>query len=117
VVPRQAAHHLLAGVEAQLAEFADGGAIDLRRAGGVRRAVRLLCATVRPDAVALCDGFDLDDFTLNSCIGRHDGEAYKALFAAAQRNPLNTEPRARCVRDSARRPARRWCGGGGVPCS
>ena len=68
---------------AQLAEFADGGAIDLRRAGAVRRAVRLLCARVRPDAVALCDAFDLDDFTLNSCIGRHDGEAYKARAAPA----------------------------------
>jgi hypothetical protein len=43
-----------------------------------------------PKAVALVDAFDIPDRVLNSTIGRHDGNVYEALYAAAKDSALNT---------------------------
>jgi len=43
--------------------------------------------------VALTDAFEFPDNTLNSALGKHDGNVYPALLAAAKASPLNkTDP-------------------------
>jgi acyl-CoA oxidase len=66
--------------------LADGGQAEMVREG-VRRALREL----RPDAVPLCDAWGHTDHSLNSVLGRRDGQVYDALFASAQAavNPMN----------------------------
>ena len=39
--------------------------------------------------MALVDGFGLEDYLLNSCLGRKDGNVYEALLEAAKRSPFN----------------------------
>ncbi|KAH8331377.1 hypothetical protein KR074_001744, partial [Drosophila pseudoananassae] len=46
-------------------------------------------AKLRPDAVAIVDGFDFNDQQLNSTLGAFDGNAYERIFDAALRNPMN----------------------------
>merc|ERR1712139_212821 len=48
-----------------------------------------LLAEIRPDAVALVDGFGFNDFELRSALGRYDGNVYEAIYEEAKRNPLN----------------------------
>ncbi|XP_037953027.1 probable peroxisomal acyl-coenzyme A oxidase 1 [Teleopsis dalmanni] len=47
---------------------------------------------LRPDAVAICDGFDYHDRTLSSTLGSYDGNVYERLFEAAKKSPLNQQP-------------------------
>jgi len=57
-----------------------------------------LLAALRPDAVALVDAFGIEDYLLNSALGRADGDVYRALLAAARASPLNaTQARARVI--------------------
>ncbi|BFG06510.1 probable peroxisomal acyl-coenzyme A oxidase 1 [Drosophila madeirensis] len=44
---------------------------------------------LRPDAVAIVDGFDFSDVQLNSTLGSFDGNAYERIFDAAMKNPMN----------------------------
>ncbi|XP_065369280.1 probable peroxisomal acyl-coenzyme A oxidase 1 [Calliphora vicina] len=48
--------------------------------------------TLRPDAVALVDGFDFHDRVLSSALGSYDGHVYERLFEAALKHPLNQTP-------------------------
>lgn len=49
-----------------------------------------LLAILRPDAVALTDGFGLLDSELkDSTLGCYDGNVYEAIYDAARRSPLN----------------------------
>ncbi|KAH8320962.1 hypothetical protein KR067_012466, partial [Drosophila pandora] len=47
---------------------------------------------LRPDAVAIVDGFDFSDLQLNSTLGSFDGNAYERIFDAALKNPMNQKP-------------------------
>lgn len=47
---------------------------------------------LRPDAVAITDGFDFHDKSINSALGSYDGNAYERLFEAALKHPLNKKP-------------------------
>ncbi|XP_073844176.1 acyl-coenzyme A oxidase 1-like isoform X1 [Musca autumnalis] len=47
---------------------------------------------LRPDAVALTDGFDFSDTILSSALGCYDGNVYERLFDAALKHPLNKKP-------------------------
>lgn len=49
----------------------------------------LLCAVVRADAVNLVEAWQFSDRRLDSTLGRADGHYAEALYAAAQREPLN----------------------------
>ncbi|KAH8370684.1 hypothetical protein KR093_004686, partial [Drosophila rubida] len=44
---------------------------------------------IRPDAVAIVDGFDFSDRQLNSTIGSFDGNAYERIFDATLKSPMN----------------------------
>lgn len=75
----------------------EGGAGDLlergylsgAQAAGLRQRQRELLVELRGEAVALVDAFGFEDYALNSCLGREDGDVYSALLAAAQGSPLN----------------------------
>ncbi|XP_016953614.1 probable peroxisomal acyl-coenzyme A oxidase 1 [Drosophila biarmipes] len=44
---------------------------------------------LRPNAVAIVDGFDFSDLQLNSTLGSYDGNAHERIFDAALKNPVN----------------------------
>ncbi|XP_023162206.2 probable peroxisomal acyl-coenzyme A oxidase 1 [Drosophila hydei] len=44
---------------------------------------------LRPDVVAIVDGFDFNDQQLNSTLGSFDGNAYERIFDAALKAPMN----------------------------
>lgn len=44
---------------------------------------------MRPNAVALVDAFDFSDHSLESCLGRYDGQVYQALYDYAKMAPMN----------------------------
>ncbi|KAH8389956.1 hypothetical protein KR200_004726 [Drosophila serrata] len=46
----------------------------------------------RPNAVAICDGFDFHDRVLNSVLGSYDGNVYPRLFDSAKRSTMNQKP-------------------------
>ncbi|XP_061392971.1 probable peroxisomal acyl-coenzyme A oxidase 1 [Musca vetustissima] len=47
---------------------------------------------IRPNAVAICDGFDHHDQNLCSTLGSYDGNVYERIFAEAKLSPLNKKP-------------------------
>ncbi|GJQ68204.1 hypothetical protein Trydic_g10752 [Trypoxylus dichotomus] len=49
-------------------------------------------AAIRPNAIGIVDGFDINDAILASPLGAYDGNVYERLFEEAARSPLNAEP-------------------------
>lgn len=47
---------------------------------------------MRPNAVAICDGFDFPDRNLLSTLGCFDGNVYERIFEEAKNSSLNKEP-------------------------
>jgi acyl-CoA oxidase len=64
--------HALATIEADRAWFQEHGRISSPRAKAVTRAVNALCAEVRPEAVALVDGFGIPDALIRAPIAVSD---------------------------------------------
>lgn len=56
----------------------------------VLRRINQLLDELRPDAVALTDGWGYLDSSLKSTLGRHDGNVYEAIYSEAKKSPLNT---------------------------
>ena len=54
-------------------------------AAHIREAIESELAALRRDALPLVDAFNMSDYQLHSCIGRHDGQVYDALWEHAQR--------------------------------
>ncbi|CAK9114223.1 A chain [Durusdinium trenchii] len=54
--------------------------------------IEQLLESIRPNAVALVDAFDIPDRVLNSTLGRKDGNVYEALYDAARNSSLNKKP-------------------------
>jgi acyl-CoA oxidase len=79
-------------IEADLADFLESGYFSPQVAAAVRSRVRELLGELRPDAVALVEAFAHSDFTLNSAIGRADGNVYEALMASALPDSFNATP-------------------------
>ncbi len=59
-----------------------------------------LLSTVRKEAVPLVDAFDFPDETLNSALGRYDGDVYTHLYKWAQRAPRNKKKVPTCINSS-----------------
>lgn len=55
--------------------------------------INQLLEEIRPDAVALTDGFGLTDYVLASTVGRYDGNVYEAIYEKAKESPLNQSPK------------------------
>uniref|UniRef100_A0A1L8DZ32 Acyl-coenzyme A oxidase n=1 Tax=Nyssomyia neivai TaxID=330878 RepID=A0A1L8DZ32_9DIPT len=47
---------------------------------------------IRPNAVAIVDGFDFPDEVLRSALGAYDGNVYERIYEDAMKSPLNQEP-------------------------
>mmetsp|Transcript_4863 Transcript_4863/g.13640 ORF Transcript_4863/g.13640 Transcript_4863/m.13640 type:complete len:232 (-) Transcript_4863:107-802(-) len=80
---------VLTHMEDTLGDFFEAGVVSPQVAEWVHQCVRDLLARLRPEAVALVDAFALEDYYLNSAIGKQDGDVYSALYAMAQRSPFN----------------------------
>lgn len=76
-------------METEGAEFLASGYVDGKQFALLSNKVQELLAEIRPQAIALVDGFALPDFLLASSLGRSDGQVYEALFDFAVRDPLN----------------------------
>ncbi|XP_013101987.2 probable peroxisomal acyl-coenzyme A oxidase 1 [Stomoxys calcitrans] len=58
----------------------------------LQRRLEVALQKIRPEAVALTDGFDFDDRVLNSVLGAYDGNVYERIFEAAKMSPMNKKP-------------------------
>lgn len=78
-------------LEQESSEFSTTGAcsqqqISLARSNTIMR----LLKDIRPHAVRLVDAWALDDYLLDSSLGRYDGRVYEDMFyRASELNPLN----------------------------
>ena len=66
----------------------------------VDSAINVLCASLRPDVIALTDAFDFSDRVLNSALGRSDGRVYEALYHAAKNSALNFDKNGNAMVDN-----------------
>lgn len=48
-----------------------------------------LLAELRENAVGLVDAFDFKDRTLESTLGRYDGQVYQALYDSVKKSSFN----------------------------
>ncbi|CAE8623890.1 unnamed protein product [Polarella glacialis] len=55
----------------------------------ILKSIEELLAEIRPDAVALVDGFGYLDRHLHSTLGLYDGNVYEAIYEEAKKSPLN----------------------------
>ena len=81
-------------IQERLGEFYESGYLSsAAQAESIREGVRARLASIRPNAVALCDAWGHTDFALNSALGRYDGQYINALWTAAQGdvNPMNRD--------------------------
>ncbi|EGZ23761.1 hypothetical protein PHYSODRAFT_556433 [Phytophthora sojae] len=79
----------LTQLEATAGEFMESGCVFPSEMPIIRANIEELLALIRPHAVTLVDGFNFSDHTLNSTLGRYDGNVYEALYESAQHDPLN----------------------------
>ncbi|KAF0690792.1 Aste57867_17847 [Aphanomyces stellatus] len=76
-------------IQANLGEFRLDDYLSSSQGAWAQDQLLELLQIVRPNAVALVDGFGISDFELNSAIGRYDGDIYRALIERATHEPLN----------------------------
>jgi len=55
----------------------------------INQAIAEILKEIRPNAVALVDAFGFSDNSLQSALGRYDGNVYEALYDYAKKSPLN----------------------------
>ncbi|EEY69270.1 peroxisomal acyl-coenzyme A oxidase, putative [Phytophthora infestans T30-4] len=79
----------LTQLEATAGEFMESGCVFPSEMAIIRANIEELLKLIRPHAVTLVDGFNFSDHTLNSTLGRFDGNVYEALYESAQHDPLN----------------------------
>lgn len=58
----------------------------------MQRRLEEVLGRLRPNAVAIVDGFDHHDCILKSVLGSYDGNVYERIFESAQKSPLNVTP-------------------------
>ncbi|KAG1708241.1 hypothetical protein DVH05_024924 [Phytophthora capsici] len=79
----------LTQLEATAGEFMESGCVFPNEMPIIRDNIEDLLKLIRPHAVTLVDGFNFSDHSLNSTLGRYDGNVYEALYESAQHDPLN----------------------------
>lgn len=70
-------------------DFVACGALPPSAYNKILKREKALLKEIRPQAVALVDGWNIPDFLLNSCLGRYDGRVYEALYEQTRFEPLN----------------------------
>ena len=81
-------------IQEKMGEFFESGYLNVKhQAECIREGVRIRLASIRPNAVSLCDAWSHSDFSLNSTLGRYDGQYIDALWESAQKdvNPMNKD--------------------------
>ena len=68
-------------------------ALDEEAQDAILDAIERLLEEIRPDAVALVDGFGFSDYDLKSTLGHFDENGYEAIYREARMSPLNQTPR------------------------
>ncbi|XP_075168763.1 acyl-coenzyme A oxidase 1-like [Haematobia irritans] len=58
----------------------------------LQRRLEFALQKIRPEAVAITDGFDFADRVLNSVLGSYDGNVYERIFESAKMSPMNQKP-------------------------
>ncbi|GAB0092190.1 Acyl-coenzyme A oxidase [Sergentomyia squamirostris] len=58
----------------------------------LQKRLEAVLSRLRPNAVALVDGYDFPDVVLRSALGAYDGNVYEHIFEDAMKSPLNQEP-------------------------
>ncbi|KAF5841553.1 acyl-CoA dehydrogenase/oxidase C-terminal [Dunaliella salina] len=79
----------LTHIEAHLGDYMEDGYLTGAQAASIHERQNALLLELRPNAVALVDAFGIEDYVLNSALGRQDGDVYTALLDMAQGSPLN----------------------------
>ncbi|CAH3158358.1 unnamed protein product [Pocillopora meandrina] len=82
---------VLWGITENSGSFLEAGILNCSQIQTIRQQVYALMEQLRPKAVALVDAFDHSDYSLNSPLGRFDGNVYEDLFRWAQRSELNDQ--------------------------
>lgn len=72
-----------------LLSFIQAGLLKGSQVLQISARIKELLSQLRPNAVALVDSFDFNDKSLNSVLGRYDGNVYENLFEWARKSPLN----------------------------
>jgi len=78
---------MLQNIREQGVDF--GAVLDAKQQRLVLRRINELLEELRPDIIAITDGFGFADSLLKSTLGRADGNVYEAIYEEAQHNPLN----------------------------
>jgi len=76
-------------IDANLGDYLIDGYMSGAQGAMAREAHLQLLRELRPNAVGLVDAFALEDYLLNSALGRADGDVYRALLEMAKASPLN----------------------------
>eukprot|EP00029_Vermamoeba_vermiformis_P011317 TRINITY_DN618_c0_g1_i1.p1 TRINITY_DN618_c0_g1~~TRINITY_DN618_c0_g1_i1.p1 ORF type:complete len:664 (-),score=192.51 TRINITY_DN618_c0_g1_i1:1215-3020(-) len=73
----------------ELGDFAGSTHFSSEQVNFLREAYRDMLGEVRVESIGLADAWEFSDHTLNSCLGRYDGNVYEALYKRAKQDPLN----------------------------
>jgi len=77
-------------IEKDIGQFTEDQFVSAQQASDLRKALNILLAQLRPQAVPLVDAFAISDFSLNSALGKFDGSAYATMIDwAKNKEPLN----------------------------
>nr|AWK67839.1 ACOX [Dunaliella tertiolecta] len=90
VLQQLASLFALTHIEAHMGDYLEDGYFTGAQAASIRQRQNALLLELRPNAVALVDAFGIEDYVLNSALGRQDGDVYTALLDMAQGSPLNS---------------------------
>lgn len=72
-----------------LGDYTEDGYLDMASVDAIRCESARVMNEIRPDALALSEAADIDDWYLASPLGASDGRAYARLMDFMQREPIN----------------------------
>ncbi|XP_054268638.1 probable peroxisomal acyl-coenzyme A oxidase 1 isoform X2 [Macrosteles quadrilineatus] len=75
-----------------LGDFLMFSALKPANVQGLQAMQDSLLQAIRPNAVSIVDGFDINDAIIASPLGAYDGNVYQRLFDEANKSPLNEQP-------------------------
>ncbi|XP_070533525.1 peroxisomal acyl-coenzyme A oxidase 1-like [Ptychodera flava] len=83
--------YALSGIQEHSGDFLHDGYLSGDQVSMVSDFTASLLATIRPNAVAIVDAFDVPDAILGSVLGRYDGRVYEHLYESAKQSPVNKQ--------------------------
>ncbi|XP_077862206.1 LOW QUALITY PROTEIN: peroxisomal acyl-coenzyme A oxidase 1-like [Saccoglossus kowalevskii] len=83
--------YALYGIYQDSRDFMMDGYLSGHNITSITHHITSMLATLRPNAVALVDAFDIRDEILCSILGRYDGNVYENMYKWAKKSPLNKD--------------------------